>query len=270
MNIILSYNDIKERQRNLTSCDNPPKYNTRTLFENLKSKYSYQNAKLILEDWKTLSDQEIDAFDKVLEVFGIVCDNDNISNIKNAANIIEGNIVHKVRDGKATRHLNNYKLGKLKIQNTKVLNHTKDNTSSVGRAMKNGGSVGNTLHPNRKYKYDIYGKRVGEVKKSSSGEGDNNESDEKNKEKEETIKECVERFIKAAWTNDQCDRVLDNHSKLTRKFNLDSMVRSCPIDEGSLTECIYELCQLIDTYEGLNSIMERIKDLELGLVKYGR
>ena len=28
--------------------------------------------------------------------------------------------------------------------------------------------------------------------------------------------------------------------------------------------------ELIDTYEGLNSIMERIKDLELGLVKYGR
>ena len=28
--------------------------------------------------------------------------------------------------------------------------------------------------------------------------------------------------------------------------------------------------ELIDTYEGLNSIMERIKDLELGIVKYGR
>ena len=104
MNIILSYNDIKERQRNLTSCDNPPKYNTRALFENLKSKYSYQNAKLILEDWKTLSDQEIDAFDKVLEVFNIVCQNDNIGNINNISNIIEGKIIPKVRDGKATRH----------------------------------------------------------------------------------------------------------------------------------------------------------------------
>ena len=164
MNIILSYNDIKERQRNLTSCDNPPKYNTRTLFENLKSKYSYQNAKLILEDWKTLSDQEIDAFDKVLEVFNIVCQNDNIGNINNISNIIEGKIIPKVRDGKATRHLNNYKLGKFKIQNTKALHHNKDNNNAVKTAMSNKGSVGNSLHPNRKYKYDIYGNRVGENK----------------------------------------------------------------------------------------------------------
>lgn len=239
MNIILSYNDIKERQRNLTSCDNPPKYNTRTLFENLKSKYSYQNAKLILEDWKTLSDQEIDAFDKVLEVFDIVCQNDNIGNINNISNIIEGKIIPKVRDGKATRHLNNYKLGKFKIQNTKALHHNKDNNNAVKTAMSNKGSVGNSLHPHRKYKYDIYGNRVGENKNKKQEE-----------QKEEKVEECFDRFIKASQKNDQCDRVLSNYSKLTRRFDLDSKVRSLSsFNQDSIIESIYEMCELIDGYE---------------------
>ena len=46
-----------------------------------------------------------------------------------------------------SKDMNNYKLGKLKIQNTKVLNHTKDNTSSIERTIKNKGKFVNTLHP---------------------------------------------------------------------------------------------------------------------------
>ena len=239
MNKILSYSDIKERQRNLTSSDNnSSRFNVKTLFENLKNKYSFQNAKLILEDWNNLSNYEIESFDKVLELFNIVCENDNISNIGSIANIIEGKIIPKVRDAKATRHLNNYKLGKFKIQNTKALNHNKDNASAVKRAMANKGSVGNSLHPQRKYKYDIYGKRVGE-----------NKNQKEQEKKEEKIEECLNRFIEASQKNDQCDRVLSNYSKLTRRFDFDSKVRSLSLNEESIINCIHEMCELIDGYD---------------------
>lgn len=237
---ILSYSDVHERQRVLTSNESTKsKYNVNTLYENLKTKYSFQNAKIILENWRELSNQEIDSFDKALEVFNMICDNDNITNITTASNIVEGKIVHKVRDGKATRHLNNYKLGKLKIQNTKVLNHTKDNENAVKTAIANKGNLGNSLHPNRKYKYDIYGKRVGENKKSEKEE----------KETQEKIEECYNRFIEESCINDQCDRVLTNYNKLTRRFDLDTKVRKVQLDSESISNCIYEMCEMIDGYD---------------------
>lgn len=239
---ILSYNNIRERQRNLINFDQDSNnsHKIRSMYENLNKKYLYNNAKIILENWRGLSDTEISSFDKVLELFNTICDNDSISNIINASNIIEGKIIPKVRDAKATRHLNNYKLGKLKIMNTKVLNHNKDNNNAIKNAMSNKGSVGNTLHPNRKYKYDIYGNRIGENK---------NKRQEETEKKEKTVEECYDKFLEASYINDQCDRVLSNYSKLTRRFDLDSKVRALPINNEEISNCIYEMCEMIDGYD---------------------
>lgn len=241
---ILSYSDIRTRQRNLINFDQNSNANRKiqSLYENLNNKYSYNNAKIVLENWRGLDDNEIRSFDKVLELFNTICDNDSISNILNASNIIEGKIIPKVRDAKATRHLNNYKLGKLKIMNTKAMNHNKDNANAVKSAIANKGSVGNSLHPNRKYKYDIYGNKVGEKK--------NTKQDEKEEEKKEkTVEECYDKFLEVSCINDQCDRVLSNYSKLTRRFDLDSKVRSLPMDNEEISNCIYEMCEMIDGYD---------------------
>lgn len=241
MNNKLTCNHIRERQRNLVtdSYISNPKHNIKYLFESLSERYSWNNAKLILENWRSLSETEIIAFDRALEVFGYICDNDNESNIRNATNIIEGNIIPKVRDGKATRHLNNYKLGKFKIQHTKAENHNKDNANAVQIALQNKGYLPNNLHPNRKYKRDIYGNKMGEEQKRVN----NTEEDKK----EKTIKECFEILEEATWRNEQCDRVIKNHNILSRKFNIDSIVRSCTSYDESYQDCIYELCSLIDT-----------------------
>lgn len=240
---ILSYKDIKSRQNALlidTTCS-PRRINARVALENLRNNYSTQMAKFILEDWRTLDDTEIKSFDKVLELFDLVCENDSVSNIKNIANIIEGNIVHKVRDAKATRHLNNYKLGKFKIANTKCQKHSEDNASAVKRAMSGNGSVGNSLHPNRKYKYDIYGNKI----KGTKVEKPNKDEETK----EETVKEAVDSFIRVSSINDQCDRVLENYNRLSRTFDVDKIVRNTSYNEDSIEDCVYELCSLIDSYD---------------------
>lgn len=56
-------------------------------------------------------------------------------------------------------------------------------------------------------------------------------------------------FLHTAFVNEQCDRVLTNHSKLTKRFNLDNMVRKCPLTEAALKDCVYNICDLINTYE---------------------
>ena len=100
----LTARDIKERSNNLRIIsETPASVNIKTLFKHVKSQYSYNNAKTVLENWRGLSRDESVSFQQVLELFQLICDNDSPSHIKNASELIEGKILHKVRDGKALR-----------------------------------------------------------------------------------------------------------------------------------------------------------------------
>lgn len=241
---MLTYGDIITRQRNLLSGEPKCNINVNQVYESLKENYSYQKAKLVLENWTGFKNEDI-AIDKVLEVFTIIADNDNDSNIKNASNIIEGRIIPKLRNAKQTNKLNHYRRGWIKHRHTAMLNDTKDNENAVSKAKANGGYLGNSLHPNRKYKRDIYGRKMGEVKKVNGNENKQSDTDEK----KDVATECFDMFLHTAFVNEQCDRVLTNHSKLTKRFNLDNMVRKCPLTEVALKECVYNICDLINTYE---------------------
>ena len=241
---MLTYGDIITRQRNLLSGEPKCNINVNQVYESLKENYSYQKAKLVLENWTGFKNEDI-AIDKVLEVFTIIADNDNDSNIKNASNIIEGRIIPKLRNAKQTNKLNHYRRGWIKHRHTAMLNDTKDNANAVSKAKANGGYLGNSLHPNRKYKRDIYGRKMGEVKKVNGNENKQSDTDEK----KDVATECFDMFLHTAFVNEQCDRVLTNHSKLTKRFNLDNMVRKCPLTEAALKDCVYNICDLINTYE---------------------
>lgn len=244
----LTYKDIISRQRNLMtdSYTNNTNCNISYVYENLSDKYSYNKAKLVLENWQALGDNDDIRLNKVLEVFSIIAENDNDSNIKNAGNLIESKIIPKLRNAKQTNSLTNYKRGWIKHRHTSMLNDTKDNESAVSRAKANGGYLGNSLHPNRKYKRDIYGRKMGETKKPSE---DNNNQENNNEQQPTVTEECFDRFIQAAYINEQCDRVINNHNKLIKRYNLESMVRNCPTSDSSLQECMYNICGLIDTYD---------------------
>lgn len=46
----------------------------------------------------------------------------------------------------------------------------------------------------------------------------------------------------------ECDRVLENHSLVSKRFNIDKFVSRNIIYEDAFTETVYTLCSLIDTY----------------------
>ena len=72
---MLTYGDIITRQRNLLSGEPKCNINVNQVYESLKENYSYQKAKLVLENWTGFKNEDI-AIDKVLEVFTIIADND--------------------------------------------------------------------------------------------------------------------------------------------------------------------------------------------------
>ena len=52
----LTARDIKERSNNLRIIsETPASVNIKTLFRHVKSQYSYNNAKIVLENWRGLS-----------------------------------------------------------------------------------------------------------------------------------------------------------------------------------------------------------------------
>ena len=62
----LTYKDIISRQRNLLS-DTSPKsnINVNQMYDSLKENYSYQKAKLILENWTAFGNEDIALFQEV-------------------------------------------------------------------------------------------------------------------------------------------------------------------------------------------------------------
>lgn len=46
----------------------------------------------------------------------------------------------------------------------------------------------------------------------------------------------------------ECDRVLENHSLVSKRFNIDKYISRNIIFEDAFTETVYTLCSLIDTY----------------------
>lgn len=256
-NEILSYNDIRTRLRSLESIEVPSKYNIRTLYENIFEKYNFQNAKIITENWKELDQNENTCFDMIMELFNYVCEVDTPDKIDTLASIIESRLLHKFRNGKQLRHLNNYKLGKFKIPNTKVNKRSVDNATAISRALANKGHVGNSLHPNRKYEYDIFGKRRKAIDDKEDSSSDNtkdekkNENDKENTKKETAKNEAYDMFTHVLDVNCQCDRVLKNHNNITKRFNIENTIREtamCPTIE-SIQDSILELCKLIDSYD---------------------
>lgn len=241
----LSFDDITNRQRSLLY-DNPKcTMNVEQVYNSVQENYSFPKAKIVLEHWTELGDEET-ALNKVMTLYNTIIDNDTDSNIKTATNIIESNVIKKLRNADQTNKLVHYKQGWIKHRHTSMLNDTKDNETAVSRAKANGGLLGNSLHPNRKYKRDIYGRKMQPIEKKN---------DEQAQQQEEEIKECFDRFIETSIINVNCDRVLNNHNKLSKRFDFDKIARQCKYpNDITIQESICNICQLIDTYDIPNGV----------------
>lgn len=63
------------------------------------------------------------------------------------------------------------------------------------------------------------------------------------------IKECLESINEKINDEIECDRLIQNHNTILKRFNIDKVINNSIVFEDAVTETIYTLCSLIDTYD---------------------
>ena len=222
--------EVRRRSSALTIDYCPPStVNVNFLYESLKEKYSFNNVKLMLKDWRYFDVNTNMAFAKVMDVYNEVCTHGTDSEIRYATNIITENILHKVRNGKQAEECVHRKIGwnkrKLHEKIDDRLDDLKGAIHGAGENFKNGVE-------------DIKAKNKAQLDKLTG----------KDKKKEEAAQEGYQAILDKCIIVEQCDRILNNHNKLSKRFNIDKLVREV-YSEDDIVNTTLEFCKYIDTYD---------------------
>lgn len=206
---------VKKRELNLLRKNySPAPYGLNKMYESVLTKYNPKTAKTVLENWDHLAKDQNIAFTKAFLVMEAAYINDDSeSNINTFTNIFTENIIPKVRNALQMQKLISHRLGNLKSKlSTKI--HTKVKKIS-----------GTYIQPKKKQSKQEQPKQENYIYKSL-----------------DSITEAVNNTI-------AYDRIINNHNKLNRRYNLDRFVKESVFTADQATDTIYEFCKLIDTYD---------------------
>lgn len=212
----ITFNDISKRIRNrgvksTNSNSTPRLYTEHNLF-------CTNNAINAIMNWESLAENSNEAFDKAIDVFVEVCLNENESVIRKCAIYLAEN-VNKVRDAGAlersikyrTSHLKSKIIAKINSKHAPVNNAIKDSIASINKTLSSKGvAVSSTTIP-------------------------------------KTIEESCNLLINECKKNKECDRIIENYGKISRRFNIDRIISeiSYPND---IYSAIMEIAKCVDTY----------------------
>lgn len=148
------------------------------LFEsyNRKENYNYENLRESAYRWNNYSANVADNFSRILELFDIVKENNNGTQLQEFTNIINNHIIPYIKSPSVFKN--------------NILKRLDEDSNNV-------------------YLTSILDKI--------------NEQEE-------------------------CDRVIRNHNMISKRFNIDKLVSQNILFEDAVTDTIYKLCELVDTY----------------------
>ena len=208
----------------------PSTNNVEFLYESILEKYSFNNVKLLLKDWKWLNVNTNMAFAKVMDIYDEVCKYGTETEIRYVTSAITEGILHKVRNGKQAEECVHRKIGwnkrKLHEKIDDRMDELKGAVHNAGQNFKNGVE-------------DIKNKNKAQFDKLTG----------KDKKKEQAANEGYQAILDKCIIIEQCDRVLRNHNKLSKRFNIDKIVRESVYSEDDMINTILEFCKYIDTYD---------------------
>ena len=192
-----------------------------------------------LRNWKRYYINE-SSLDLYLELFQTICDLGHTGQIIEAAQIISEGPIQKSRDSKQTRTLIKRKIGHIK---SKLTTKVKNRVSNVIEDMNN---IGKSIQNNTK-------------NNMAKITGTNNSQNQKQIQKENTIISACDSINESVNKLIHCDRIIQNYNNLSKRFNLDKIVKENYINGIYDTTAI--ICRLVDTYNmstkiKLNSVME--------------
>lgn len=206
---------VKKRELNLLRKNySPAPYGLNKMYESVLTKYNPKTAKTVLENWDHLAKDPNIAFTKAFLVMEAAYINDDSeSNINTFTNIFTENIIPKVRNAMQMQKLISHRLGNLKSKlSTKI--HTKIK------------KISGTYTPPKK-----------------------SQSKQEQPKQENYIYKSLDNITEAVNNTIAYDRIINNHNKLNRRYNLDRFVKESVFTTDQATDTIYEFCKLIDTYD---------------------
>ena len=206
---------VKKRELNLLRKNySPAPYGLNKMYESVLTKYNPKTAKTVLENWDHLAKDQNIAFTKAFLVMEAAYINDESeSNINTFTNIFTENIIPKVRNAMQMQKLISHRLGNLKSKlSTKI--HTKIK------------KISGTYTPPKK-----------------------GQSKQEQPKQENYIYKSLDSITEAVNNTIAYDRIINNHNKLNRRYNLDRFVKESVFTTDQATDTIYEFCKLIDTYD---------------------
>jgi hypothetical protein len=211
----ITYSDISKRirfrdKKIMGSAITPRLYTEHNVF-------CTDNAINAINNWETLAESSNEAFNKALDIFEEVCINENQSNINTCLSYLIEN-VDKVRD--AGQLLNSLKhrsarlkrksATKVKSAHNKVTDNIQDAINRVSNSLSVKGVATTTSTINR----------------------------------DEATQESFNELIEQCKRVKECDRIIENYSKISKRYNIDKIIS----ESNDMYLAIMEITKCIDTY----------------------
>jgi hypothetical protein len=198
----------------------------------VEGNYSNSTAQYMLSNWRSFDENTNIAFEKALNVFDIVCENETADQIKHKGNILIDE-VQKVRDANqlinSIKHRNSrFKskiTTKIKSKNEKINSSADDVTAKIKAALTglNQPASGGT----------------------TSGGG---ESAAESEPTTEAVLQVFDSLLTESKKASECDRILRNYNNISKRFDLIKMVNESLEYDYDIDECVVKICECIDTY----------------------
>ena len=214
--MIITFNDISKRIRNrgVKSIDSkltPRLYTEHNIF-------CTDNAMSAIMNWESLAENSNEAFNKALDIFEEICINENASTIGKCRNYLLES-VDKVRDAEQLQKSLKIRSGRL---NHKITTKVTKGYDPVNNAIKSSiASINKTL-----------------ASKGVAASGP-------------TVTASQESFnllLDECKKNKECDRIIENYSKISKRFNIDRIINEVTYP-NDIYLAIMEITKCIDTYD---------------------
>lgn len=201
---------VKKRELNLLRKNySPAPYGLNKMYESVLTKYNPKTAKTVLENWDHLAKDPNIAFTKAFLVMEAAYINDESESNINTFT----NIFTENIIPKVRNAMQMQKLISHRLGNLKSKLSTKIHTKIK--------KISGTYVPPKK----------------------------KQPKQENCIYKSLDSITEAVNNTIAYDRIINNHNKLNRRYNLDRFVKESVFTTDQATDTIYEFCKLIDTYD---------------------
>lgn len=220
---------LKKRELNLsqnTHFSKQPPVNVCNLYESMvsgKYKFTSKNMKTIIENWSYLDNDPAVACERVLDLLEIAYDVDTPSNIDSYTKAVS-EIVMKVRNSKQLQTSIKRRLGRVKTRISTKINKSLEKLRGA--------------HAGNKPSIATAGKASQAARAQ----------DAKQDAKTEAVMNSLSTITNAIDECVNCDRIISNHAKLNKRFNLDRFVKESVFTSAQVQDNVLEFCELIDTY----------------------